>query len=64
MLARPQRLDYNRAMTIDMQPIGWVRSDFKEPVDDCWAGTVVAIELDTSIYTAESLRGLSEFSHA
>ena len=47
-----------------MTPIGWVRSAITAATDDCWAGLVMSIELDTSIYSAESLQGLSEFSHA
>jgi tRNA-Thr(GGU) m(6)t(6)A37 methyltransferase TsaA len=49
---------------IEMTPIGWVRSAITTMEDDCWAGLVMSIELDTNIYSAESLQGLTEFSHA
>ena len=52
-----------QAEQIVMKPIGWVRSAIAEAADDCWGGSVSAIELDTSIYSAESLRGIEEFSH-
>ena len=51
-------------MSIEMTPIGWVRSKITATADDCWGGLVSAIELDTSVYSAESLQGLAEFSHA
>jgi tRNA (adenine37-N6)-methyltransferase len=49
-------------MTIEMQPIGWVRSQIPAEADDCWGGLVSAIELAPP-FTAESLQGLAEFSH-
>ena len=48
---------------ISMQPIGWVRSQITETVDDQWGGLVSTIELDETAYSLESLRGLDEFSH-
>ncbi len=50
-------------MNIEMKPIGWVRSSIKDAVDDVWGGTVAAIELDPRQFTADSLAGLSDFSH-
>lgn len=50
-------------MLIEMKPIGWVRSEIKETLDDCWGGLVSAIELDTAVYGPESLQGLADFSH-
>jgi tRNA (Thr-GGU) A37 N-methylase len=53
-----------RAMSpFTMRPIGWVRSPVRQPLDDCWAGVESRIELDEAQFTAESLRGLDEFSH-
>jgi len=49
-------------MTIEMTPIGWVRSKIDAEADDCWSGLVSAIELDPP-FAAESLLGLAEFSH-
>jgi tRNA-Thr(GGU) m(6)t(6)A37 methyltransferase TsaA len=49
---------------IEMHPIGWVHSPIKTTEDDCWSGLVMSIELDTTLYTAESLQGLADFSHA
>jgi tRNA-Thr(GGU) m(6)t(6)A37 methyltransferase TsaA len=49
---------------IAMRPIGWVRSPITAAKDDCWAGTVVSIELDPSQFGPESLQGLDAFSHA
>jgi len=46
-----------------MRPIGWVRSQITEAVDDQWGGLVSTIELDDAAYSPESLRGLDEFSH-
>lgn len=46
-----------------MQPIGWVRSGITQAVDDQWGGLVSTIELDERAFSAESLRGLDEFSH-
>lgn len=46
-----------------MQPIGWVRSSIAEAVDDQWGDLVSTIELDERTFSAESVRGLDEFSH-
>lgn len=48
---------------VQLEPVGIVRSGIREPGDDCWAGTVALIELDPLRFTAESTRGLDEFSH-
>jgi tRNA-Thr(GGU) m(6)t(6)A37 methyltransferase TsaA len=53
----------DRSQVIEMRPIGWVRSAVTEAADDCWGGLAAAIELDASVYSADSLRGLDEFSH-
>lgn len=49
-------------MRIDVRPIGYVHSDRKEAIDDNWGGVKCYIELNKEI-PAESLHGLSEFSH-
>jgi tRNA-Thr(GGU) m(6)t(6)A37 methyltransferase TsaA len=46
-----------------MRPIGVVRSPVKQPSDDCWAGLISTIELDSDQFTPESTAGLDQFSH-
>jgi tRNA-Thr(GGU) m(6)t(6)A37 methyltransferase TsaA len=46
-----------------MAPIGWVRSEVREAVDDVWGGLKNRIELDASQFTPDCLLGLDEFSH-
>ncbi|HUE43173.1 MAG TPA: SAM-dependent methyltransferase [Candidatus Sulfotelmatobacter sp.] len=46
-----------------VRQIGVVKSKIKTPADDCWANLVSEIELDSSQFSAESTRGLDEFSH-
>ena len=46
-----------------MCPIGFVRSTRKTIEDDKWDKENMSIELDTEQFNAESLFGLSEFSH-
>jgi tRNA-Thr(GGU) m(6)t(6)A37 methyltransferase TsaA len=48
---------------IVLKPIGIVRSDRKEPTDDFWGKVISTIELDAKCFSAESLLGLSDFSH-
>jgi tRNA-Thr(GGU) m(6)t(6)A37 methyltransferase TsaA len=48
---------------ISMIPIGTVRSQIDEALDDVWGGTTCRIELDPSQFTQDSLAGLDEFSH-
>jgi len=48
---------------MDIRAIGWVRSSRTEAVDDDWDNVVSTIELDSTIFTPEALRGLDEFSH-
>lgn len=52
-----------RRGTYDVRPVGVARSEIRELGDDCWAGSVALIELDVEQFTAESTRGLEEFSH-
>jgi tRNA (adenine37-N6)-methyltransferase len=46
-----------------VQAIGFVRSPRTEPIDDDWEAVVSRVELDCTQVTADSLRGLEEFSH-
>lgn len=46
-----------------MQPIGTVASPRSEPLDDDWAPIIATITIDGGRFSAESLQGLSEFSH-
>lgn len=46
-----------------LKPVGVVRSEIRDPGDDCWAGSVAVIELDPLRFSEESTRGLNEFSH-
>jgi tRNA-Thr(GGU) m(6)t(6)A37 methyltransferase TsaA len=48
---------------VAMTPIGIVHAPVNEVVDDVFGGVVSRIELDSSRFTAESLAGLSDFSH-
>jgi tRNA-Thr(GGU) m(6)t(6)A37 methyltransferase TsaA len=50
-------------MTIEMEPIGFVRGGRTEPIDDRWDTETCQIVLDGDRFTAESLMGLDEFSH-
>ena len=49
-------------MTITLEPIGVVRSDRKEAIDDNWDSVGSYIELSET-YEEDALLGLSEFSH-
>jgi tRNA-Thr(GGU) m(6)t(6)A37 methyltransferase TsaA len=44
-------------------PIGTVRGGRVEPADDRWGDVEAEIELDSSRFGPDSLRGLDEFSH-
>ena len=50
-------------LTFSMQPIGFVRSPRMEPIDDDWGAVVSRVALDHERFTADSLRGLEQFSH-
>jgi tRNA-Thr(GGU) m(6)t(6)A37 methyltransferase TsaA len=47
----------------DVAPIGWVRSDRTEPIDDDWDAVSAEITVDEARFGKESLAGLEEFSH-
>jgi len=49
---------------IQIKPIGIVRSTRKTPSDDQWNQETTVIELDSKVFTADALQGLSDFSHA
>src|SRR5438034_1950257 len=44
-------------------PVGIVHSRIREPVDDVWGGVTSRIELDSSRFAPDCLKGLEEFSH-
>ncbi len=52
-----------RKEAIEVEPLGWVRNDVKDPVDDIWGGLRSRIELDTTRFTPDALAGLESFSH-
>ena len=48
---------------IEVHPIGWVRGGRTEATKDGWGDNRSRIELDSTRFTAEALRGLDELSH-
>ena len=50
-------------MKIEIEPVGYVRGGRAEAIDDDWGKVNARIELDASRFRAESLAGLSDFSH-
>jgi tRNA (adenine37-N6)-methyltransferase len=44
-------------------PIGVVRNNISQPIDDIWGDMISRIDLDTAQFSAEALAGLDEFSH-
>jgi tRNA (adenine37-N6)-methyltransferase len=48
---------------IEFRPVGTVHSPVANPVDDVWGGLTCRIDLDPSRFTADSLAGLTDFSH-
>ncbi len=51
-------------MTIEVEPIGYVRGGRAEARDDDWADERAVIVLDGGQFQADALDGLAEFSHA
>ncbi|WP_300391107.1 SAM-dependent methyltransferase [Henriciella sp.] len=47
-----------------LQPVGTVRSDRHEPIDDGWDAIAAHIEIDAEQFGPEALYGLDGFSHA
>jgi tRNA (adenine37-N6)-methyltransferase len=43
--------------------VGIVQSPIREPLDDVWGGVTSRIELDSSRFAPDCLKGLDEFSH-
>jgi tRNA-Thr(GGU) m(6)t(6)A37 methyltransferase TsaA len=50
-------------MSIEINPIGFVRGGRTEPVDDNWGDVEATIELDATQFDADVTAGLSDFSH-
>jgi tRNA-Thr(GGU) m(6)t(6)A37 methyltransferase TsaA len=50
-------------MPFTIEPIGWVRSSRKEPLDDDWDSVSTVIALDPKWFTTEAVQGLEDFSH-
>lgn len=50
-------------MTIELEPIGYVRAVRPHAEDDFWGGEEASISLVEG-FTSEALQGLSDFSHA
>jgi len=50
-------------MTIELEPIGYVRAVRPHAEDDFWGGEEASIHLVEG-FTSEALQGLSDFSHA
>lgn len=48
---------------VTLQPVGIVRNEVREPVDDVWGGLRSTIELDALRFKEDSLAGLDSFSH-
>lgn len=46
-----------------VRPIGFVHSEIHDAVDDVWGGLRSLIQLDASLFSADCLAGLEEFSH-
>jgi tRNA-Thr(GGU) m(6)t(6)A37 methyltransferase TsaA len=49
--------------SVELKPIGYVRSPREEKEDDYWGAVVSVIELDPEQFSEEVLYGLSDFSH-
>jgi tRNA (adenine37-N6)-methyltransferase len=51
------------ASHITFTAVGIVQSPIREPLDDVWGGVTSRIELDSSRFAPDCLKGLDEFSH-
>ena len=49
--------------SISLTPLGHVHCPRTEAIDDFWGNTISTIELDGSLFTAEAVQGLTDFSH-
>ena len=50
-------------MTIELQPIGHVRTTRRDLSDDYWGGLESRIELDSTKFDPDALAGVTDFSH-
>lgn len=50
-------------MSIELEPIGWVRGGRAEATDDGWDREDCEIELDADRFGPDALAGLADFSH-
>ena len=50
-------------MTIELQPIGHVRTTRRDLSDDYWGGLESRIELDSAAFDPDVLAGVTDFSH-
>ncbi|OZC86554.1 tRNA (N6-threonylcarbamoyladenosine(37)-N6)-methyltransferase TrmO [Rhodococcus sp. 06-412-2C] len=50
-------------MTLEVSPIGIVRSDRAEVVDDNWGSVESVIDLDRTVLDVDATLGLADFSH-
>ncbi len=46
-----------------IEPVGYIRAERLEAKDDAWDGVAARIELDSTRFGPEALRGLEDFSH-
>jgi len=49
--------------SIVLKQLGQIHAPRTEPIDDNWGNTISTIELDGSLFTAESVQGLTDYSH-
>ena len=49
--------------SIELRPIGLVRSPVTTSADDIWGGVCSRIEIDETMFTPDCLLGLEQFSH-
>jgi len=50
-------------LNIILKPVGYIRSERKEMLDDNWGGIVSTIELDPQQFNEDAILGLHTFSH-
>ncbi|HEX4448469.1 MAG TPA: SAM-dependent methyltransferase [Polyangiaceae bacterium] len=55
-------MSHERATTIEVAPIGWVRTRRATTRDDFWGAVTSTIEIDPRV-PVDALAGLAEFSH-
>lgn len=52
-----------KTTSIELRPIGYIRSSRTQPDDDNWSAESASIELDPTVFSSDALQGLSDFSH-